>query len=289
MARRIGIIGGSGLYELDGITDLREEVVDTPFGPPSDALIRGCLGDAELIFLPRHGRGHRMSPSELPYRANIWALKHAGVEWVISVSAVGSLREAIVPGESVVIIDQFIDRTKSRPATFFEDGIVAHIPFGDPVCPTLRGMLLQAARDVGTLTVHDGGTYVCMEGPAFSTRAESELYRSWGASVVGMTNLPEAKLAREAELSYASLAMPTDYDCWHPHHDDVSVDAVIAVLRRNVEAAKAILRAAIPYVMAHEGPAPMANALAHGIMTSPDLIPEERRRALAPIVAKYLG
>ena len=190
MAGRIGIIGGSGLYEMHDVIGLREERVETPFGAPSDALIHARLDDAALVFLPRHGRGHRFSPSEVPYRANIWALKDAGCEWIISVSAVGSLLEEIVPGESVVLIDQFIDRTRARPNTFFEGGVVAHVSFGDPVCGTLRGYLLDAAHEVGRAEVHDGGTYVCIEGPAFSTRAESFLFRSWGASVVGMTNLP---------------------------------------------------------------------------------------------------
>lgn len=288
MAGRIGIIGGSGLYEMDGVVGRREERVDTPFGPPSDTLVHARLDEAELIFLPRHGRGHRFSPSEVPYRANIWALKNAGCEWIISVSAVGSLVEEIVPGEAVVLIDQFIDRTRARPSTFFEGGIVAHVSFGDPVCNTLRGYLLQAAREVGRAEVHDGGTYVCMEGPAFSTRAESFLYRSWGASVVGMTNLPEAKLAREAEISYATLAMPTDYDCWHPHHDEVSVETVIAVLRRNVALARDVIHAAVPRIAAHRGPAPMSNALKGAIMTAPEQIPEDKKRALAPLLRKYL-
>jgi 5'-methylthioadenosine phosphorylase len=283
---RIGVIGGSGVYQMEGLDDVREERVSTPFGDPSDALIHGRLGGAELVFLPRHGRGHRFNPTEVNYRANIFALKSVGVEWIISVSAVGSLREEIVPGD-VVVIDQFIDRTRQRKSTFFENGIVAHVAFGDPVCPTLRGYLLAAARGV-TNRLHDGGTYVCMEGPAFSTRAESNLYRSWGASVIGMTNLPEAKLAREAEISYATLAMATDYDCWHPHHDMVTVDQVVAVLHANASLAKNIVAAAIPAILAHDGPAPQSRALATSILTPASAITTETRRLLAPLLGKYM-
>lgn len=284
---RIGILGGSGLYDMPGLTHRREQVVDTPFGSPSDAVLLGTLGGEELAFLPRHGRGHRYNPSEVNYRANIYALKSVGVEWIISVSAVGSLQEQVVPGH-VVVIDQFIDRTKSRHTTFFEGGVVGHVSFGDPVCNTLRGYLLAAANEAGA-TVHDGGTYVCMEGPAFSTRAESNLYRSWGGRVIGMTNLPEAKLAREAEISYATLAMATDYDCWHEGHDNVSVDQVIAVLKANVSLAQGIIAAAVPRIAAHQGPAPAAGAMENGIMTAPDRIPADRRAALQVIAGKYLG
>jgi len=283
---RIGIIGGTGLYEMEGVTDVREERVETPFGDPSDVLVHARLDDAELVFLPRHGRGHRFTPSEVPYRANIYALKAVGVEWIISVSAVGSLREDIHPGE-VVLVDQFIDRTRQRANTFFTGGIVAHVSFSHPICETLRGYLKEAVVKRGA-RVHDGGTYVCMEGPAFSTLAESHLYRSWGASVVGMTNLPEAKLAREAEISYATIAMATDYDCWHPDHDAVSVEQVIEVLARNVALAKDIIRSAVPLVAAHDGPAPMSNALQNAILTSPECVPAATRRALDPIVGKYL-
>ena len=290
---RIGIIGGSGLYEMDGLVDVREERVETPFGDPSDVYVTGRLplpqgGHADLVFLPRHGRGHRFNPTEVNYRANLYGMKALDVGWILSISAVGSLREEIVPGH-VVMVDQFIDRTKHRKATFFEEGIVAHVSFGDPVCPTLRRYLLEAAREVEDAIVHDGGTYVCMEGPAFSTRAESEMYRSWGASVIGMTNLTEAKLAREAEISYATVALATDYDCWHPGHDQVSVDQVIAVLRANVALAKKIIKAAVPKVAAHPGEPPMANALRHAIMTSPEAIPPRRREALDLLVRKYLG
>lgn len=283
---RIGVIGGSGLYAMEGLTDLSEERVTTPYGDPSDALIHGRLDGVEMVFLPRHGRGHRFNPSEINYRANIFALKQAGVSWLISVSAVGSLREEIRPGD-VVVIDQFIDKTFRRPATFFEQGLVAHVAFGDPVCPTLRSYLLDAARG-RTDRVHDGGTYVCMEGPAFSTRAESNLHRSWGASVIGMTNMPEAKLAREAEISYATLAMATDYDCWHPHHDDVTVETVIAVLSANAVLSQGIVRAAAARIAAHPGPAPMHAALATSILTPASSVSAETRRALAPLIGKYM-
>ncbi len=283
---RIGVIGGSGIYAMEGLEDVREVRVATPFGDPSDAVILGRLGGAEMAFLPRHGRGHRFNPSEVNYRANLYALKTLGVEWVISVSAVGSLKHEIVPGH-IVVIDQFIDRTVARKSTFFEGGVVAHVAFGDPVCPTLRGILLDAAREAGA-TVHDGGTYVCMEGPAFSSKAESNLHRSWGASVIGMTNMPEAKLAREAELSYATLAMATDYDCWHPDHDHVTVDQVVKVLLENANLARRVVAAAVPRIVAHGGPAPMSSALATAIMTAPELVSSATRERLAPILGKYL-
>ena len=284
---RIGIIGGSGLYELPGLVTGEEVALSTPFGAPSDALMTGTLGDAELVFLPRHGRGHRLTPTEVPYRANIWALKKLGADWCISVSAVGSLREEIVPGH-VVIIDQFIDRTKGiRDSSFFGDGIVGHVAFGDPVSPVLADILYEAAVASGG-TVHRGGTYVCMEGPAFSTRAESELYRSWGASVIGMTNVPESKLAREAEIAYATVAMATDYDCWHPGHDDVSVAAVIETMNKNVSLARNIIRAAAPKVPTELDPL-VAGASQFAVMTAPDRIPAEQAEALAPIIGKYLS
>lgn len=287
---RIGIIGGSGLYKMDALVDVREERVQTPFGDPSDAYIIGRLAGlegVELVFLPRHGRGHPLNPSEVPYRANIFGMKVLGVSWIISASAVGSLKAEIVPGH-VVIIDQFIDRTKARASTFFDSGIVAHVAFGDPVCGALRGYLLDAAREAGA-SVHDGGTYVCMEGPAFSTRAESNLYRSWGASVIGMTNLPEAKLAREAEISYATLALSTDYDCWYEGHDDVTVDQVIAVLTANVALAQRIILHAVPHIVAHDGPAHQSRALQNAIITDRARIPAEKIAALAPLVGKYLS
>lgn len=287
MGARIAVIGGSGLYDMRGVEIVDEHRAETPFGPPSDAITRARfveIPEVELLFLPRHGRGHRLLPSEVPYRANVFALKALGAGWVISVSAVGSLREEIVPGSSLVLVDQFIDRTVGRDRTFFGRGVAAHLAFGDPVCGVLRGHLLAASREVGGATIHHGGTYVCIEGPTFSTRAESEWYRSMGADVVGMTNLPEARLAREAGLSYATIALPTDYDCWHPHHDDVTVEAVIATLQRNAGLAQEVIRAAIPRVAAHQGPLPFAGALSAAIMTRPDLIPEGLRRELAPIL-----
>ncbi|MAY81521.1 MAG: S-methyl-5'-thioadenosine phosphorylase [Deltaproteobacteria bacterium] len=286
---RIGVIGGSGLYQMDGLTNIREETVETPFGQPSAPYLIGQLEGTEgveLVFLPRHGRNHEFNPSEVNYRANVFGMKSLGVSWIISVSAVGSLEEAVVPGH-IVVIDQFIDRTKARKATFFEDGLVAHIAFGDPVCLTLRQMLLEASQKAGA-TVHDGGTYVCMEGPAFSTRAESNLYRSWGARVIGMTNLPEAKLAREASISYATLAMATDYDCWHEGHDDVTVDQVIAVLRANVALAQKVIANAVPLLQAHKGPAPHHNALVGALLTPEEAISEERKQALAPLLGHVL-
>ena len=285
---RLGVIGGSGLYAMDGLTDVREVPVHTPFGAPSDALIVGRLGDVELVFLPRHGRGHRYTPSEVPYRANLWALRSLGCRWVLSVSAVGSLEAGVAPGD-LVVVDQFLDRTRGRPNTFFGEGCVAHVSFGDPVCPALRDMLLEAARTTDK-TVHDGGTYVCMEGPAFSTRAESNLYRSWGCRVVGMTNLPEAKLAREAEMSYATLALSTDYDCWYEGHDDVTVEAVVAVIRDNVAAAQQVIAALAPRIAAYAGPQPPAwSALRHAIMTDPARIPPETRAKLDLLIGPYVG
>jgi 5'-methylthioadenosine phosphorylase len=282
----LGVIGGSGLYAIDGLTDVEELVLDTPFGRPSDTIVRGRLGGTVVCFLPRHGRGHRFTPSEVPYRANIHAMKQLGVGWILSVSAVGSLREEIVPGH-VVLPDQFIDRTYLRAPSFFGEGCVAHVGFGDPVCETLRGMLREAATDAGA-TVHDGGTYVVMEGPAFSTKAESELHRSWGASVIGMTNLPEAKLAREAGISYATLALATDYDCWHPDHDHVTVDAVIATVQANVALARDIVRRLVPRVAAFEGPPPHHAALQYAIMTAPERIPAETRARLALLIDPWI-
>jgi 5'-methylthioadenosine phosphorylase len=284
---RIGILGGSGLYEMEGLVNRREERISTPFGEPSDAVLLGDLSGVELAFLPRHGRGHRYNPSEVNYRANIYALKKLGVDWIVSVSAVGSLQEDVHPGQ-VVLVDQFIDRTKARSSTFFEGGIVGHVSFGDPICEVLRSYLREAAVESGGAW-HDGGTYVCMEGPAFSTRAESNLYRSWGGRVIGMTNLPEAKLAREAEISYATLAMVTDYDCWHAGHDNVTVEQVVAVLHANVALAKRIIAGAVPRIARHAGPAPAAGAMRNAIMTAPNLIPDDRRAALQLLIGQYLG
>lgn len=279
MARwRIGVIGGTGLYGMSGVEDVVEEHVSTPFGAPSDALVVGRVGDAEVVFLSRHGRGHRYTPTEVPYRANVYAMKKLGVGWIVSISAVGSLREDIHPGH-VVLVDQFIDRTRQRQGTFFTGGIVGHAPFGDPVCGTLRGYLGEAARRAGAV-VHDGGTYVCMEGPAFSTRAESHLYRSWNGSVVGMTNLPEAKLAREAGISYATLAMATDFDCWYEGHDSVTAEQVVRVVQENAALARAIVMNVIPLVQAHDGPPPQAGAMSTAVLTAPEAIPADRREIL---------
>ncbi len=240
----IGIIGGSGIYSIDGLANTRWQRVLTPWGEPSDDLLFGELNGQRLVFLPRHGRGHRLSPSELNFRANIDALKRVGCTEILSISAVGSLREDLVPGD-VVLVDQFIDRTFARSKTFFEAGLVAHVSMADPVCGRLGDALETAAQGLG-IRHHRGGTYMVMEGPQFSTRAESELYRSWGCSVIGMTNMPEAKLAREAEMCYATIAMITDYDCWHPHHDDVSVDSVVKVLADNADKARQLVRRVAP-------------------------------------------
>jgi len=281
----VAIIGGSGLYELEGLRDVREQTVETPFGAPSDAVVEGELDGVRMLFLPRHGRGHRFSPTEVPYRANIWALKRLGATHLISVSAVGSMKEDIAPGY-IVVVDQFVDRTLNRARTFFEGGVVAHVVFADPVCGGLASHVASSARAVGA-TVHEGGAYVCIEGPQFSTRAESELFRSWGMTVVGMTNVPEARLAREAEICFTTMALVTDYDCWHEHHDDVSVEAVIAVIKHNVELARQIVRHAattLPY-----DDCACRHALQHAIMTAPDRIPQDARLRLGLLVDKYLA
>lgn len=274
----VGVIGGSGLYEMDGLEDIRWVKVKTPFGEPSDAYCVGRLGQKTVIFLARHGRGHRVTPSDINYRANIYGLKSLGVTAIISVSAVGSMKESIKPGD-VALPDQFIDLTKRRISTFFEGGVVAHVAFADPVCASLGTSLLGAGRSVGA-TVHQGGTYLCMEGPQFSTKAESHLYRQWGVSVIGMTNLPEAKLAREAELCYATLALVTDYDCWHQTEEAVTVEAILATLCQNVALAKRLLRAAVKSA-ASVTACPCQQALEHAIVTSPDAIPAGLRRKLA--------
>jgi 5'-methylthioadenosine phosphorylase len=281
----IGIIGGSGLYQMDGIAGLEEVVLSTPFGAPSDAFLRGRLGDTTVVFLPRHGRGHRISPSELNFRANIWGLKKLGVTRILSVSAVGSLREEIAPGD-FVIVDQFIDRTRHRVDTFFTGGVVAHVMFADPLGPDLRRLLLAAAQRLG-VKVHDGGTYVNMEGPQFSTRAESHLYRSWGASVIGMTNLQEAKLAREAEICYATIAMATDYDCWHEGHDAVTVEQVVKTMHDNVDHARSVLVDVVPRATA-QPTCGCGSALAHAIMTDKKTISAEARDRLGLLIGKYL-
>jgi 5'-methylthioadenosine phosphorylase len=282
---RIGVLGGSGLYDMEGFEDRKEEVLETPFGSPSDAFVTGTLEGREIVFLSRHGRGHRVSPSEINYRANVWGMKKLGVEFLVAISACGSLKEGIAPGDFVVI-DQLIDRTKSRDATFFEDGIVAHIMFADPITAELAGPLADAAEKAGT-KVHRGGTYVCMEGPAFSTRAESQLYRSWGADVIGMTNLTEAKLAREAELAFATLALATDYDCWHEEHGDVRVDEVLRVLRENVANAKATVHN-LCRDLPDDLESPHRGSLRSALLTAPDAVTEATRQRLELLVGPYL-
>jgi len=281
----VGVIGGSGLYAIDGLEDVREMTLSTPFGAPSDAYVTGVLDGVKMVFLPRHGKGHRISPTEINFRANIWGMKMMGVSRIISVSAVGSMREDVEPGDFVVI-DQFIDRTRHRPDTFFSDGVVAHVMFADPVCPDLRSVLLEAAQKVG-VKAHDGGTYLNMEGPQFSTRAESKMYRQWGADVIGMTNLAEAKLAREAEICYATVAMATDYDCWHEGHDDVTVEAILAIMSQNVGHARELIKAAVPLIPA-DLPCGSADALKYALLTAPDAITPEARTRLSLLLDKYL-
>jgi 5'-methylthioadenosine phosphorylase len=279
----IGIIGGSGLYDIDGLLQIKQVTVRTPFGQPSDAVMIGELDGVRVAFLSRHGRGHRFNPSEINYRANIFALKMLGVRRVISVSAVGSLKETMKPGD-VVLPDQFIDLTKRRVSTFFEGGVVAHVAFAEPVCASLGSSLLNAARSVGA-NVHEGGTYVCIEGPLFSTKAESRLYRQWGASVIGMTNLPEAKLAREAELCYATLALVTDYDCWHETEEAVTAEAILATLRQNVVLAKRLLRGAVKSAAA-VATCGCQQALQNAIVTAPEKVPAALRRKLALLMER---
>ncbi len=282
----IGVIGGSGLYEMEGLEDVRAVRLETPFGNPSDEYITGVLNGVRMVFLPRHGRGHRFLPSEVNYRANIYGMKKLGVERIISVSAVGSLKDAIEPGH-IVIPDQFYDRTKGiRKDTFFGDGIVAHAGFADPVCHPLSDTLYAAARKAGA-TVHAGGTYICMEGPAFSTRAESFSYLGLGASVIGMTNLTEAKLAREAEICYGIIALSTDYDCWHEHHDDVTVEAIIKIIHQNVAMAKSIIRHAVADIQGGRN-CPCGNAMQYAVITDRSVMPENTRKKLDVIIGKYL-
>ncbi len=282
----IGVIGGSGLYEMEGLEVLEERRIETPFGDPSDPFILGELEGRRVAFLPRHGRGHRLLPSELNYRANIYGMKVLGVEWLLSVSAVGSLK-AEYPPRDIVVPDQFYDRTRHRADTFFGNGLVGHVSFGDPVCGVLSKWMADGAEAAGA-TVHRGGTYVCMEGPLFSTRAESEEYRSRGFDVVGMTNLQEAKLSREAEISYGTLAMVTDYDCWHEEEDDVSSDAVMEVIHSNVQRAKDAIRESVQRIP--EGrESPYKGILRHSLVTDRSLVPAETLEALAPIVGPYLG
>ena len=281
----IGVIGGSGLYEMEGFTDVEELALDTPFGPPSDHLVLGTLEGKSVAFLPRHGRGHRILPHELNYRANVYAMKQLGVQWILSVSAVGSLKQEYEPLH-MVIPDQFIDRTQKRQSTFFGRGLVAHVAFAHPFCPNLSRVMTAACAEAGA-THHEGGSYVCIEGPQFSTRAESELYRTWGMDIIGMTNLQEARLAREAEICYATLAMITDYDCWHPDHDSVTAEQIIANLGKNADTARAVLREVLRRL-------PIArdceceSALQYALVTPKELVPETIKRELAPIVGRYM-
>ncbi len=283
----IGVIGGTGLYSMPELTDVEDIAIATPFGPPSDNITLGRLAGQRVAFLPRHGRGHRLSPTELPVRANLWALKSLGVEYVISVSAVGSLREEIAPAD-IVIPDQLFDRTRQRATTFFSDGIVAHVGIADPFCANLRRVLLDAARTVAPTPVVDGGTLVVIEGPQFSTKGESRIFRRWGLDIIGMTTLPEARLAREAELAYAVLALVTDYDVWHASEEPVTTDAVLRVLAQNARVAQRILATAVPHISAagcHDG---CHHALADAIATAPDAIPPATRQRLALLLDKYL-
>ena len=286
MEVKVGIIGGSGFYQMDGLNELRKIEVETPFGLPSHAVVVGEIDGQLVAFLPRHGVGHPLLPSEINVRANIYALKSLGVEWLIGVSAVGSLREEIEP-RHFVIPDQLYDHTKNRTSTFFGDGIVAHVGFADPFCPILGQCIYQSAKRVGA-TIHSGGTYICMEGPAFSTLAESNLYRKFGFDVIGMTAAPEAKLAREAEMSYAVLACSTDYDCWHEDHETVTTEMIIENLLANVETAKQIVRSAIQNLPLDRSSSPAYKALEKSIATNPNVIPEETKQKLELLIGKYL-
>jgi len=281
----IGVIGGSGLYEMEGLVDVKEIVVSTPFGEPSDVYITGTLDGVKMVFLPRHGRGHRYLPSEVNYRANIYGMKKLGVEQIISVSAVGSLKEEIVPGH-IVIPDQFIDRTMGRIGTFFGRGAVAHVGFAHPLCQPLSALAGEVAKELGA-RVHMGGTYVCMEGPQFSTLAESKLYRSWGADIIGMTNLQEAKLAMEAEIAYSTMALVTDYDCWHPDHDAVTVEMIIDNLTQNARAAQQVIAGTVERLDVTMR-VPAHSALKTALITRPDAIPDAMKRDLAPLIGKYI-
>lgn len=282
---KIGIIGGSGLYQMEGLTDIQEVSLDTPFGKPSDNYIVGTLEGQRVAFLARHARGHKLLPTELPFRANIYGLKMLGVEWIISASAVGSLQEQYAPTD-IVVPDQFFDRTRSRVSTFFGEGIVGHITFAHPVCSDLSEIIAQACETTG-VKVHRGGTYLCMEGPAFSTLAESRLYRSWGMDIIGMTNLQEAKLAREAEICYATMAMVTDYDCWHPDHDSVTIEMVIEYLHKNSANAQRIIREAVKRLATTEPDCQYRNATKNAILTQRDLIPDAAKQRLSAIIGKY--
>jgi 5'-methylthioadenosine phosphorylase len=283
---QIGVIGGSGLYEMTGLRVVEERQLETPFGPPSDPYVIGDVDGVRVAFLSRHGRGHRFTPTEINYRANLFGFKLLGVHTVLSASAVGSMKETYEPTH-IVFPQQFIDRTRHRADTFFGNGIVAHIPFADPVCAGVSFLMGAAASEAGA-TSHMGGVYVCIEGPQFSTRAESQLYRSWGVDVIGMTNLTEAKLAREAELCYATMALVTDYDCWHPDHDDVDIDQILGYLKANSAMAQTILRMSIVGAAKRERSCVCARALQFAILTAPAAIPPDVKTSLAPIIGKYI-
>ena len=280
----LGVLGGSGLYQMPGLEGVTEERVSTAWGEPSDVIVKGRLGDTTLLFLPRHGRGHRVPPSAINYRANLLALKQLGATHVLSISAVGSLKEEIAP-EDLVVVDQFIDRSTRRASSFFDEGIAAHVPMADPVCPSLAGALYEAAQGKGA-KVHKGGTYVCIEGPRFSTRAESFMYRSWGCSVVGMTNVPECFLAREAELPYATLALATDYDCWHSEHESVDVAAVVAVAHKNVTRAQEVIRA-LAASLPDPATSPATGAAKFATMTDVMRLTDEQRARFEPLLGRY--
>jgi 5'-methylthioadenosine phosphorylase len=282
---QIGIIGGSGLYDMAEVSDRKEVTLSTPFGEPSGPYLLGTLGGKRVAFLARHGAGHRLSPSELNFRANVFGMKLLGVEYILSASAVGSLKEEYKPLD-IVLPDQFIDRTRGRVSTFFGRGLVAHVGFARPFCRILSGIVHESGKRAGA-TIHKGGTYVCMEGPQFSTLAESRLYRSWGADIIGMTNLQEAKLAREAEICYTTIALVTDYDCWHPDHDSVTVEMVIANLVQNAQTAQRVIAGSVGR-LPFERTCECATALKHALITRPDAIPEQARKDLAPLVSKYL-
>ena len=281
----VGVLGGSGLYEMEGLIEVQAVSLKTPFGDPSDSYVVGRLEGVKVAFLPRHGKGHRIAPSSLNYRANIYGMKKLGVEWIIGVSAVGSMKESIRPGD-MVIPDQLIDRTVARPNTFFSDGIVGHVSFADPFCPVLSQILYEAGKEAGA-TVQKNGTYLCMEGPQFSTRAESTLYRSWGVDIIGMTNLPEAKLAREAEICYATMAFATDYDCWHQEAGDVSIGDVLRILAQSAKTAKTAIRRAVQ-MLPDRRVCVCSTALEHALITEKALIPEKTKKHLEPIIGKYI-
>jgi 5'-methylthioadenosine phosphorylase len=281
----VWVIGGSGLYEMEGLEEVETISLATPFGDPSDSFVVGRLEGVKIAFLPRHGKGHRISPSSLNFRANIYAMKLLGVQWIIGVSAVGSMKESIHPGD-MVIPNQFIDRTVGRPNTFFSDGIVGHISFADPVCPVLSQILFEAGKEVGA-NVQKDGTYLCIEGPQFSTRAESRLYRTWGVDIIGMTNIPEAKLAREAEICYATIAFATDYDCWHETEQDVSIGEVLKILAQSSKIAKSAIRSAVKH-LPEKRECICATALKYGLITGKKFIPEKTKKDLEPIIGKYL-